>query len=138
INKWCKGYFGVGLSAFRDVVGTTNFGSTKINLSLSSVLFMDDKNSASVGLMGSWGQNSMSPDNLQWDSQFNGQSFDASLASNELFTFENSNYFDFSAGAFGLMVKVLKHLVLKMNLIFNPVLLFTMLLVPTGKWSLVR
>lgn len=98
-NKWKNGYIGTGISAFKDVAGTTNFGTTKINLALSSVLFLDDKNSASVGLMGSWGQTSMSPDNLEWDSQFNGQNFDASLSSNELFAFENSNFFDFSAGA---------------------------------------
>ena len=98
-NKWKNGYIGAGISAFKDVAGTTNFGTTKINLALSSVLFLDDKNSASVGLMGSWGQTSMSPDNLEWDSQFNGQNFDASLSSNELFAFENSNFFDFSAGA---------------------------------------
>lgn len=98
-NKWKNGYIGAGLNAFKDVAGTTNFGTTKINLSLSSILFLDNKNSASVGLMGSWVQNSMNPDKLEWDSQFNGQSFNPSLSSNELFTFENQNYFDFSAGA---------------------------------------
>lgn len=98
-NKWKNGYLGVGLNAFKDVAGTTNFGTTKINLALSSVLFLDDKNSASVGLMGTWAQNSMDADKLEWDAQFNGQFFDPTLGSNEQFAFENQNYFDFSAGA---------------------------------------
>lgn len=98
-NKWKNGYIGAGLNVFKDVAGVTNFGTTKVNLSLSSVVFLDNKNSASVGLMGSWAQNSMSPDKLEWDSQFNGQSFNPALSSNEQFAFENRNYFDFSAGA---------------------------------------
>jgi len=49
-NKWKNGYLGYGLSAYKDIAGTTNFGTTKINLTLSSVLYLDDKNSAAVGL----------------------------------------------------------------------------------------
>jgi len=98
-NKWRNGYIGLGLNAFKDAAGTTDFGTTKINLALSSVIFLNDKNSASIGLLGSWAQNSMDPTNLQWSSQFNGQTFDGSLSSNENFTYENTNYFDFSAGA---------------------------------------
>lgn len=98
-NKWRNGYLGLGLNAFKDVAGTTDFGTTKINFALSSVVFLNDKNSASIGLLGSWAQNSINPNNLQWSSQFNGQSYDASLSSNENFMYENTNYFDFSAGA---------------------------------------
>ena len=98
-NKWKNGYLGLGLNAFKDAAGQTNFGTTKISLALSSIIYLNDKNSASVGLLGSWAQNSIDPNNLQWDSQFNGQSFNASLGSNETMTFQNSNYFDFSAGA---------------------------------------
>ena len=98
-NKWKNGYIGAGLNAFKDVAGTTDFSTTKISLALSSVLFLDAKNSASVGLMGSWAQNSISSNNLEWDSQFNGQFFDPTLGSNEQFTFKNENYLDFSAGA---------------------------------------
>lgn len=98
-NKWRNGYLGLGLNAFKDVAGTTDFGTTKINLALSSVIFLDDKNSAAIGLLGSWAQNSINPNNLQWSSQFNGQAFDGSLGSNESFNYENTNYFDFSAGA---------------------------------------
>ncbi len=98
-NKWKNGYLGLGFNAFKDVAGETNLGTTKISLALSSVIYLDGKNSASVGLMSSWIQNSIDQNNLQWDSQFNGQAYDASAPSFETFTFENNNYFDFSAGA---------------------------------------
>ncbi len=98
-NKWKNGYLGVGLNAFKDVAGETKFGTTKISLALSSVIYLDENNTASVGLMGSWAQNSMDPNNLRWDSQFNGQVFDPTINPNESFTFESINYFDFSAGA---------------------------------------
>jgi len=98
-NKWKSGYIGAGLSIYKDVAGASNLGLTMINLSLSSVIYLDSKNSASIGFTGSWGQNSIDPSGLQWDSQFNGQSFDASMPSNESFQYESSNFFDFSAGA---------------------------------------
>jgi type IX secretion system PorP/SprF family membrane protein len=98
-NKWRNGYVGLGLGAYKDVAGETKFGTTKINLALSSIVYLDDKNSAAIGLIGSWGQNTMDPGSLRWDSQFNGQSYDATAPSFESFEFENKNYFDFSAGA---------------------------------------
>lgn len=98
-NKWKNGYIGTGINFYKDVAGQTAFGTTKISLALSSVIFLDDHNSASVGLLGSWAQNTISPNNLEWNSQFNGQAFDASLGSNETIDFTGSNYVDFSAGA---------------------------------------
>ncbi|MFT7667160.1 MAG: type IX secretion system PorP/SprF family membrane protein [Patiriisocius sp.] len=98
-NKWKNGYLGAGLNFYKDVAGSSNFGTTKISLALSSVIYLNEKNSASVGLLGAWGQNSIDPNNLEWDSQFNGQFFDASKGSNETITFESNNYIDFSAGA---------------------------------------
>jgi type IX secretion system PorP/SprF family membrane protein len=98
-KKWQNGFMGVGLNVYKDVAGQTDFGTTKISLALSNIVYLNEKNSASVGLMGSWAQNSISPNSLEWDSQFNGQAFDPSLSSNETISFEGDNYFDFSAGA---------------------------------------
>ncbi|MCO6500826.1 MAG: PorP/SprF family type IX secretion system membrane protein [Vicingus serpentipes] len=98
-HKWKNGYLGMGLGVYKDVAGESQLGITKINLSLSSIVYLDNKNSAAVGLMGSWAQNSMNPENLRWDVQFDGQQYNPALSSNEAFTFESNNYFDFSAGA---------------------------------------
>lgn len=98
-NKWKNGYIGAGVNLYKDVAGTTDFGTTKISLALSSIVYLSEKSSAVVGLLGSWAQNSINPNNLQWDSQFNGQTFDATVPSNETMAFEGNSYVDFSAGA---------------------------------------
>jgi len=98
-NKWKNGYIGTGLNIYKDVAGQTAFSTTKVSLSLSSVLYLDDKNSASIGLLSAWGQNSMTPTGLQWGDQFNGQRFDAATSTQETMAFESNNYIDFSAGA---------------------------------------
>lgn len=97
-NNGGTAHMGVGLNVYRDIAGSTNFGTTKINLSLSSILSLNDKSSLSVGLTGGWGQRTISPDALQWDSQFNGEVFDQSMPSNETGTFSSDSFFDFSAG----------------------------------------
>jgi len=98
-NKWKNGYLGTGLNVYKDVAGATKFGTTKISLALSGVMYLDDKNTGAIGLLSSWGQNSMNPNSLEWDSQFNGQGFDASASSNETMTFEGNSFVDFSVGA---------------------------------------
>ena len=98
-KKWRNGFMGMGLNVYKDVAGQTDFGTTKVSLALSNIVYLNDKNSASVGLLGSWGQNSISPNSLEWDSQFNGQFFDNTLNPNESMSFEPNNYLDFSAGA---------------------------------------
>ena len=98
-NKWQNGFMGIGLNVYKDAAGITNFGTTKVSLGLSNIVFLDDKNSASVGLLGSWGQNSMSQNGLEWDQQFNGQFFDPTAATGETGVYQGGNYFDFSAGA---------------------------------------
>lgn len=98
-NRGGNAHMGAGISAYRDVAGSTNYGTTKINLSISTILYLDENNTASIGLTGGWVQRTIAPEDLQWDSQFNGQAFDASLPSYENYTFENNSYFDFAAGA---------------------------------------
>ena len=98
-NKWQNGFMGLGLNVYKDAAGQTDFGTTKISLSLSNVVYLNEKSSASVGLLGSWAQNSISANSLEWDSQFNGQFFDPTIGSNETISFDNNNFFDFSAGA---------------------------------------
>lgn len=98
-NRGGTAHMGAGIAAYRDVAGSTNYGTTKINLSLSTILYLDERNTASIGLTGGWAQRTISPGDLQWDSQFNGQVFDASLPSYEDYTFENNSHFDFAAGA---------------------------------------
>lgn len=97
-NKMGNAHLGAGINLYRDVAGATNFGTTKINVSLSSILAVSDLSNISIGLTGGWGQKTISPEDLQWDSQFNGVTFDNALPTNESMSFQNDKFFDFAAG----------------------------------------
>lgn len=97
-NRMGTAHMGAAINFYRDVAGTTNFGTTKINASLSSILLLNSKSTLSIGLTGGWGQRTISPEALQWDNQFNGIVFDQTLPSYESLTFQNDKFFDFSAG----------------------------------------
>ena len=91
-------HMGIGLSAYRDIAGTTNFGTTKVDLALSGIIQLDDYQTLSIGLKGGWAQHSMSPDRMEWDAQWTGIEYDGSLSSNETFGFGSSSFFDYGAG----------------------------------------
>lgn len=97
-NKKETAFMGAGVSLYRDIAGTTNFGTTQIDLSLSTILYLNANNTVSVGLSGGFGQRSIAPEDLKWDAQFNGSVYDPGLPSYENFTYEKGSYFDFSAG----------------------------------------
>jgi len=104
-NNGKTAYLGAALGVYRDVAGTTNFGTTKINLSLSSIIRVGNYNTISIGLTGGWGQQSISPENLEWDAQFDNQAFDPTLPSLENFSYEKNSYLDYGVGvlwAYGL------------------------------------
>ena len=98
-NSGKNAHMGVAVNTYRDVAGTTKFGTTKVNLSLSGIVYLNDLNTASIGITGGWAQKSMNPGALQWDSQFNGQAYDPMLSSNESFAYGSDSYVDFAAGA---------------------------------------
>ena len=89
---------GIGLGAYKDVAGDTEFGTTSILLSASSILKLDETHTLSVGLQGGMMQNSIN-NNMRWGNQYDGVGYDATLPSGEENTF-NSNPFvgDFNAG----------------------------------------
>ena len=93
-----KAKMGIGIGAYKDVAGDTEFGTTSILLSSSAMLKLDEFNILSVGLQGGVMQNSINS-NMRWGNQYDGVGYDASLPSGEYATF-NSNPFvgDFNAG----------------------------------------
>ena len=97
-NTRKKAVLGAAMNVYRDIAGTTRFGTTKANLSLSGIVHLSANQTASAGITAGWGQQSISQDGLEWDAQFNGQAFDAGLPSNESFLYNNISYFDYAAG----------------------------------------
>lgn len=93
-----NGYMGLGMTAYRDVAGESNFGTTKIDLTVSGILKVDDYNTISLGISGGWGQQTISPGDLQWDSQYDGQNFNPALATGESMSFTNKSFYDLGTG----------------------------------------
>jgi type IX secretion system PorP/SprF family membrane protein len=93
-------FFGVGIVFDNDKAGTSKLGYTQTNLSgsYSKSLNGNLNNFITFGFQAGFGQRSMSYDALSWDSQFNGNSYDPTLPSNETSGSVARAYSDFSAG----------------------------------------
>lgn len=93
-----KAHMGIGIGAYKDVAGDTEFGTTSINLAASAILKLDEINKLSLGLQGGLMQNSINS-NMRWGNQYDGDGYDATIESGESNTF-NTNPFvgDFNAG----------------------------------------
>lgn len=89
---------GIGLGFFSDKIGTSNLSQNQFNFSISAIQQVNFDTKLSLGLQGAYNQQSISMDNLTWDSQFVGHQFNESLPSQELFGNSKSNYIDINAG----------------------------------------
>lgn len=97
-KDWKKGALGGGLLMFHDIAGTSKMGTISAILNLSGIVHLDAKNILSAGLAGGFAQKSYQGSTLKWDNQYNGQSYDPALSSNEPFVSDKFSYGDFSAG----------------------------------------
>lgn len=89
---------GLGLGAFKDVAGDTEFGTTSILFSSSAILKLDNFNKLSVGLQGGVMQNSINS-NMRWGNQYDGNGYNAALSSNETGLVDATPFVgDFNAG----------------------------------------
>jgi type IX secretion system PorP/SprF family membrane protein len=109
-NKWRNGYLGIGLLALNDKAGASNFSTTILQANISSVLYLNRNSSLSVGISSAYNQKSLSIDNLEWDTQFNGTTYNAALPTLESFNNSSKSFIDFSTGilwAFGDRAKTI-------------------------------
>jgi len=68
-RKWKNAFLGVGFNAFNDKAGNSELGITQFNLSLSSIVSLNDNHSVSAGLQGGFAQRSINFSNLSWENQ---------------------------------------------------------------------
>jgi len=98
-KKWENSYLGGGIMVFRDKAGDLSMGQTQVNLSVSSILSLNEFQHISVGLSGGAGQRSIDYANARWESQFDGSGFNTALSPQENYTNGPFIYPDFSVGA---------------------------------------
>ncbi len=89
---------GIGLGFFSDKIGTSNLAQNQFNFSLSAIQQVNFDTKLSLGLQGAYNQQSISMNNVTWDTQFQGHKFQEDLPSQELFGNSKSNYLDINAG----------------------------------------
>lgn len=97
-KKWKSAYLGTGFTVFRDKAGDTQLGTTQINFSVSSIVFVSENQRISAGLQGGFAQKNINTEKMQWENQFDGNNFNASLATGETSAFEPYSFGDFSTG----------------------------------------
>ena len=92
------GYLGVGGTFYNDVAGDGRLGRTQGNLSLSGLLPLKGESQIlGAGIAAGLGQSTLQPQNLRFENQWNGETYDGDILSGE--TFEGSwTYTDISAG----------------------------------------
>ena len=92
---------GVGISAFSDKAGDSEFGTNSASFSMSYVRALGQysaRNLIGFGVQVSYAQRSLDYQKLLFDNQFNGTQYDPNLKSGELFAVDNFQYFDIAAG----------------------------------------
>ena len=91
-------YIGIGVNAFSDKAGKSQFGDTHVGLSIAYDLLLSKRGHLTFGMNGAYGQRSAQLANLSWDSQYTGTNYDPSLPTGEAAFNEQVSYVDLAAG----------------------------------------
>ncbi len=91
-------FWGVGANFAYDYAGDGQLGLAAGNANLSFVYALDKENFLSLGLSAGGGQRSINYNQLTWNEQHNGETFDPNRPSNETFPSDNNTFADFGMG----------------------------------------
>ena len=97
-KKWEKGNLGIGVFAFSDKAGDLGFRTTQLNISLSAIINLNEKNKLSAGLQGGMAQRSVDYAKIKTDNQYVNGTYDPTFASGEASNFTSTSFGDFTAG----------------------------------------
>jgi type IX secretion system PorP/SprF family membrane protein len=97
-RKLNSAFIGVGLNVYQDEAGDSKLSTTQVNLSLSSIISVNNENSISAGIQGGLVQKKINKGDLQWGTQYDGEGYASTIPSGESVVFENSMVGDFSLG----------------------------------------
>ena len=88
---------GVGFNLFNDKAGDANLSQTQGNLSVSSILRLDNNNKLSIGIQAGFGQRGIDYSALRWGNQYDG-SYNPTISSNQALLETKYSFFDAGAG----------------------------------------
>ncbi len=93
-----KGIIAGGLNFYNDKAGDLKVSSTSVNLNLAYHLILDQSSTLGLGIYTGYGQRSIDPSAGRWGTQYDGMSYDPSLATGETFNNQSFGYLDAGAG----------------------------------------
>ena len=97
-NRFENGWMGIGGSILKDVAGSGNLSSTKLNASVAYHQLIGYKSLLSGGFALGGVNKRIDVSKLSFDNQWNGKFFDITLPSGETFSTNSVWYFDLQAG----------------------------------------
>lgn len=97
-KKHVSGYSAVGMNVFQDKAGSAGMGTFQGTLFYAYHVNLSDRSTLGGGLCAAYGKRSVSFDNLQWGSQYDGMAYNATLPSGELAGSNSFSFFDLSGG----------------------------------------
>lgn len=93
-----KAHLGIGLQFYNDIAMNSGFGQQNGSLIVNGILPAGNGHQFSLGIQAGMGNRSGKASRLLYDSQWNGEAFDASIASGESGTLNSFMYIDASSG----------------------------------------
>ena len=97
-----KGTLSAGALVLNDKAGDGDLSNLSVlgSIAYQRALTANRKLNISIGIQPGYVQKKLDVDKLTWESQFNGQTFDPTLSSNENFQKNKFGYFDLNAGLY--------------------------------------
>lgn len=97
-EKWDKTKIAGGLFIFRDQAGYSNLSSTQVQLSLSSIISLNENHGLSVGLQGGFAQKAIDLSEVSTDNQFSNGTHNQKDPIGETNNYNSRSYGDFTGG----------------------------------------
>ncbi|MBK7130343.1 MAG: PorP/SprF family type IX secretion system membrane protein [Crocinitomicaceae bacterium] len=95
-------FMGMGINFYNDLSGDTKYQTNEVTLPINYAIELSRDNHLSLGIQPAWYQRTMLNQNVTWDNQWTGTSFNTSINSGETILNQNLslNKFDISAGIY--------------------------------------
>jgi type IX secretion system PorP/SprF family membrane protein len=97
-DKFRKATLGIGIQLINDQSGDAKLNLNQGNLTVSSVMRLDENSKLSVGMMGGFGNRSINYAAFRWENQYQNGIYNAANSSGENLASSNFSYLDAGAG----------------------------------------
>jgi type IX secretion system PorP/SprF family membrane protein len=94
VKKMKTNHLGVGFSFLHDAAGDSKLGLTQVNLHAAYHFYLNKNSMLSAGLSGGYGLRQFSMKNLRFDTQYDGDAYDANLSNRENVANTNFGFLD--------------------------------------------